>query len=280
MKIKRKIAKLSCLVINNMSIHSGQDIFVYQDRKKSVKDLRKLREYFWHEYAESMGLDTERDYDLLRYFRCDGNSLIINPYVEKHRDSHNDQIDHWDNTLSVNAQLPISTEMWSCSSFRGILEKLGYQRDTHTTASVSLMIYSRKCIGDYCQSVVNTKDVCRSLRDRGNPIIDCVMTGLSNVSSEANYRSLFDDVHCFRLLSDSQFQLKNKVRPAIEKKEKKRTVHPPQYKGLLCERVAAYDKLVRLFRCILYLFVEPTFEFHSLTFQCFSILSEASFYLH
>ena len=242
-KLKRKVAKLSCLVINHISIHSGLDIFTYDEAKKSVKDLRKLREYFWHEYAKTMGLDIDKDSKLLEHFRCDGNSLIINPYVEKHKDTHNDQSEQWDNTLSINAQLPITPEMWSCSSFSAILNKLGYSKSNPKLVSVSLMIYSRKCIGDYCQSVVKTKDVCRLLRERGNPIVDVVMEGLSNVSSPTNYRSQFDNVDCFKMLSDTQFELEDKVR-FLGNKKKKRTVYSPQYRGLLSERVAAYDKLV------------------------------------
>lgn len=243
-KIKRKIAKLSALVINQMSIHSGQEIFTYDERKRLVKDLTSLRESFWHEYAESMGLNLETDLGLLQYFRCDGNSLIINPFVEKHKDSQNDQVDYWDNTLSVNAQLPISSEMWSCPSFGGILQKLGYKKGSHQSVSVSLMIYSRKCVGDYCQSIVNTKAVCRSLRDRGNPIVDCITQGLANVSSDTNYRSLFDDDDCFELLNSSKFRLKSKVRTITDGKDSRRAVHTPQFKGFLSERVAAYDKLV------------------------------------
>ena len=249
-KIKRRIAKLSILVINHMTIHSGYEIFTYDERNKFLKDLRSLRESFWHKYAESMGLNLQSDSDILHYFRCDGNSLIINPCVEKHRDFHNDQIDYWDNTLSVNAQLPISSEMWSCPSFGAILHKLGYRRGSQETVSVSLMIYSRKCVGDYCQSVVNTKAVCRTLRDRGNPIVDSVIQGLENVSSETNYRSLFDDVDCFNQLSDSKFQLQTKLRNISDGKQSTRMVHPPQYKGFLSQRVAAYDKLVSA-SCIL-----------------------------
>ena len=242
-KTKRRIAKLSCLVISQMSNYCSDGLFTYDKATKLGKELTKLRQSFWDDYAKSLGMIKDSDEEVLKHFRCDGNSLIINPYVHRHKDGQNDTFGQWDNTLSINARLPITEEMWCCSCFKGILNKLGYTKGVQNTISVSMMIYSRKCVGDYCQSMVKTKEVCRDLRNRGNPIIDPIMKGLNDVSSPANYRSLFDDADCFKYLSDTAFKLKDKVR-FQESPKRMRVVHTPQYKGTLCERVAAYDKLV------------------------------------
>ena len=219
-KTKRRIAKLSCLVISQMSNYCSDGLFTYDQGTKFGKELNKLRQSFWDEYSNSLGMTKESDHDVLKHFCCDGNSLIINPYVHRHKDSQNDSFGQWDNTLSINARLPVTEEMWCCSCFKGILNKLGYTKGVQNTISVSMMIYSRKCVGDYCQSMVKTKEVCRDLRNRGNPIIDPIMKGLNDVSSPANYRSLFDDVDCFKYLSETAFKLKDKVRFQESSKKK------------------------------------------------------------
>ncbi len=242
-KTKKRIAKLSCLVISQMSNYCSDGLFTYDTTTNFGKELKKLRQSFWDEYAKSLGMSQDSDAELLKHFRCNGNSLIINPYVHRHKDGQNDTFGQWDNTLSINARLPITEEMWCCSSFKRILNKLGYTKGVQDSISVSMMIYSRKCVGDYCQSMVKTKEVCRVLRNKGNPIIDVIMKGLNDVSSEANYRSLFDDPDCFKCLTDTASKLKDKERFQQPSRKIVR-VHPPQYKGRLSERVAAYDKLV------------------------------------
>ena len=110
------------------------------------------------------------------------------------------------------------------------------------------MIYSRKCIGHYCQSIYNTENASKSLRKRRNLIINPIMKGLHDVDSEANYCSFFDDIDTFKNLDASSQRLACMVR--LKKKEGKhskgvhKVAYPPQYKGVFMDVVAAYDKLV------------------------------------
>ena len=250
---KRRIGKLSCCVISHLSNHCGQHLFTYDSTIKTEKGLSDLRKEFWHGYAKSLGFDVESDASLLEHFRCDGNSLIINPYVNPHKDSNNDTFDAWDNTLSVNGHFPITDEMWDCSTFWQILRKLGYSKHLHTNVSVSLMIYSRKCVGDFCRSVIETNHTCKLLRERGNQMIDVVMKGLNDVGSPANYRNLFDDVDALKVLSTMSRKLEDTIRISQRSSRggiKKHKSYPPQFKGVLAETVAAYDKLVSHPFCI------------------------------
>ena len=245
---KLRIAKLSCLVISKMSELCGHDLFTYPSNIKFSKALSDLRSSFAIEYATSLGLTSNATQDIIDHFRCDGNSMVINPYVHRHRDSNNDTVDHWDNTLSINGRFPITKQMWSCPSFKKILNKLGYHQGEQTLVSVSLMIYSRKCIGDYCRSVIETKNACKLLRDRGNPIIDPIMKGLQDVGAKTNYRSMFDDDNAFDILTNDARRLSDTVRVTKRDPRTKKILsqksYPPQYSGLFAEVVAAYDKLV------------------------------------
>ena len=98
---------------------------MYDETTKYGKELNKLCQSFWDEYANSLGMTKDLDGELLKHFCCDGNLLIINPYVHRHKDGQNDTFGQWDNTLSINARLPLTEEMWCCSCFKGILNKLG-----------------------------------------------------------------------------------------------------------------------------------------------------------
>ena len=110
------------------------------------------------------------------------------------------------------------------------------------------MIYSRKCVGDFCQSMYNTENASKSLRKWRNLIIDPIMKGLHDVDSEANYRSFFDDVDTFKSLDASSRRLADTVRSKKKEGKRSKGVHkvayPPQYKGVFTDVVAAYNKLV------------------------------------
>ena len=121
-----RIAKLSCHVIQRISDITGSLVFTYDTTKKSHKRLSQLRSVFHSKYAELLGITKAKDPIFFDHFQCDRHSIIVNPFVSRHKDTNNDNFENWDNTLSVNACLPITKDMWDCYNFKKILKKLGY----------------------------------------------------------------------------------------------------------------------------------------------------------
>ena len=185
---KQVIGNLVMDIIETM----GNDALYYPSKDQASLERNLLRLKF----AEALGLDT-CDNRVNKFFRTEGISFVMNILVSPHHDSLNasKSLDH---TLSLNTSISINQDNHSLID---VLSKLGVLVDRNKdrlTLSLSIMIYSRRCLDNYeslrrriSTARMSSKHPKRDCID--NKLLSCLLPILQDVDSKLNFNRFFDN---------------------------------------------------------------------------------------
>jgi len=209
----------------------------------ATDDAGTERRHMHKEFAKSMNM--VEDDDLFDWFRAEGFSLVLNELVCWHADSSNDTSPGFDETLSVNTSVPVTQEMLDHPSFKHIMGNLGKGK-VGGSLSISLMVYSRKCVGDYIKKRRTILELVQN-PSASNKFIAPILSALERVQSVVNYGQIWDNAEVHRSMATDLI-----AKPLTEYKTRKLPTGgnigykaPRQYNGKFQKIRASFDKMVR-----------------------------------
>ena len=135
-------------------------------------------------FAKSLGVETEF---LKSNHFIDGFSIITNDFLHAHKDVQND-CGQRDSTYSLNVTMDVTQGMIDNPNFKKVLKELG-RCSLGNQITVSLMLYSRKCVGNHQQLHNNINLISQ---DNTNPLVPLIVKALLQVDSTSNYNRLWD----------------------------------------------------------------------------------------
>ena len=246
--IRRRIAKLIC---NSVKLFNIDDVENNQ-YAETDDDIRcgRIRYNMRKEFWEQLGMsDSPDDMELFPFFLSEGFSLISEFLIAFHKDVLNDPSPSHSITYSLKASIVLTPEMMLPENpISKLANALGLS--VGDILPISLMIYPRKPVSDYC---VKQSKIAKCLRgdvegDIG-PLVQKVTVGVMNVLQEdRNYSAKWDkSKHMFQKLKMSSERFKafdQKDYGTVKKGDQRRFQNiPAQYKGSFSRHLPSYDKM-------------------------------------
>ena len=189
---RNKIVDLVCHLIKTFSpcgIHPTP--FYHSDPK-----IKAMREDLARRFLQKLGETTSKNDE--PFFLPEGIAFIFNNFVPFHVDQMNDTSAGMNETLAINCQCVIGYELSGIPSIKKAMNT--FHLNVGDPLSFSMVIYSRKVVGDYVKKQLRITAITESLetKDKAN-LPDCwwllkpLLKAIENVESEANTNALWDD---------------------------------------------------------------------------------------
>ena len=247
--IRRDIATLVCDV---MKLFDLSEEFPESREDKENESVRLgMRRDLW----EYMGMGDE-DEHLFEFFLIEGFSFISEGLIKFHMDSGNDVRDGFRNTYSLKTKILITPKIAKCSAMKPFMKALDLV--TGNYLPLSLMLYSKKMVGDYAHKMNLVKSYLKhSIPHSSSKLTAAMLEKIMDVDAPENYRNLWDKKSAgFEHLCENMRapQASEKCGP---RKIDGRIIAPPedyiptQFEGSLTSLKPAFDKSVSgsLSRC-------------------------------
>jgi hypothetical protein len=223
---RNKIIDLVCHVIRVMSpSRIRPHPFFHSD-----PNILKMREELALKFLKSLGT-TSQYYDE-RSFRAEGISFIFNNYVPFHLDTMNDTAVGMNETLAINCQCVIGHELAGIPSVKKAMSLFHLQ--VGDPLSFSMVLYSRKVVGDYVKKQLRIQAIKESRREDDHPnlpecwwLLKPLLLAIERIDSEVNTNAVWDD-----------FTILNKYIEDVRCEPKS-----PQYKQGYISLQAGFDKM-------------------------------------
>jgi hypothetical protein len=246
--IRRRIAKLICNSVKLFNINDSESN-QYTETDDDIRCGRiryNMRKEFWQQLGMT---DSPEDLELFPFFLSEGFSLISEFLIAFHKDVLNDSSPSHSMTYSLKASILLTPEMMLPDNpISNLSTALGLSAGD--VLPISLMIYSRKSVSDYC---VKQSKISKCLRgdvegDIGL-LVQKVTVGVMNVLQEdRNYSAKWDNSkHMFQKLKMSSERFKafdQKEYGTIKNGDLRRFQNiPSQYQGKFSQHLPSYDKM-------------------------------------
>jgi hypothetical protein len=187
---KKHLIQLGTLiwrVVNYMVLEDKEKL---KGRKDTLGE--RMRRKMQRSFCEQLGIENLMSCDKQPSTFIEGFSLIINEKVNPHWDHQNDHGQR-DVTYSVNCTMAVTEDMYNCSVFGKLVQK--FNKKVGDPITVSLMMYSRKCLGYYESLYNNVEGV---MMNTDNPILPTLIESFMRVDCETNYSRLWDDPDVYK----------------------------------------------------------------------------------
>jgi hypothetical protein len=189
---KDMIVELVCYVINMFSPYGIHPTPFYH----SDPNIRKMRDDFALQFLQAVGRASSRVNE--KCFLAEGVAFVFNNFVPFHVDQQNDTSHGMNETLAINCLCRISTELSSIPSIRKAMNL--FHLNVGDPLSFSLVLYSRKVIGDFIKKQLKLQSILNaSNEDSNNNLPDCwwllkpLIEAFQKVDSEVNSNAIWDD---------------------------------------------------------------------------------------
>ena len=244
--IRRRIAKLICNSVKLFNIVDNKQYAETDDDILCGRIRYNMRKEFWDQLGMS---DSPEDMELFPFFLSEGFSLISEFLIAFHKDVLNDPSPSHSTTYSLKASILLTPEMMLPDNpVSKLATALGLS--IGDILPISLMIYPRKSVGDYC---LKQSKIAQCLRgdvagDIG-PLVQKVTVGVMNVLQEdRNYSAKWDrSKYMFQKLKRSSERFKafdQKEYGSVAKGDQRRYQQiPSQYNGSFARHLPSYDKM-------------------------------------
>ena len=246
--IRRRIAILICNSVKLFNINDAE-CNQYAETDDDIRCGRiryKMRKEFWHQLGMS---DNPEDLELFPFFLSEGFSLISEFLIAFHKDVLNDPTPSHSMTYSLKASIILTPEMMSPGNpISKLATALGLCAGD--VLPISLMIYARKAVSDYCVKQSKISECLRGdVEGDIGLLVQKVTVGVMNVLEEdRNYSAKWDkSKHMFQKLrmSSERFQaFDQKDYGTIKNGDQRRFQNiPSQYNGKFSRHLPSYDKM-------------------------------------
>ena len=225
--IKKRIAILVCKTIELFGEPpdlKGEDHYCTSERES-------MRVKFW------ISLGMEVDDPNYKFFQIEGFSFISEFMINFHCDTSNDSAPMSDLTYSIKSSVLITASLAAIPTVKVMMKRFGLKIGQQLP--VSLMLYRRKCVIDYCRKYskrmsygTEDPDVCHP----SNLVTKAVLDALHDIEAPTHYSSLWDKDVCWEELIAA---LGNATALVAE------NGILPQCKARCHTTVPSYDKMVR-----------------------------------
>ena len=207
-------------VINDMVLEDNEQL---KGKRETLG--QRMRRKMQRKFCEQLGIGNSISWDKETSTFIEGFSLIINENVNPHWDHQNDHGSN-DVTYSVNCTMAVTEDMYKCLVFGKFVQK--FNKKVGDPITVSLMMYSRKCLG-YYESLYDNVEGMKTNTD--NPLLPTLIDSFMRVDCETNYSRLWDDPDVY----------KNGLKWSCPSQNK----HPyAPFANEYSENVATFDKMV------------------------------------
>lgn len=194
--------------------------------------IRQMRADFATEFLESLGSKKAKNERVDSFFLAEGVSFIFNNFVSFHTDTMNDPATGMNDTLSINCSCIISSDMASFASVKKAMKM--FHLNVGDPLSFSVMVYSRKCIGDHIKKQLKIQTLLYPEKVASKAslpdlywLISPLLKAIHRVDSDFNTNAVWDD-----------HSVINHYMSNI-----KRDPSNTQYQGDYIELVAGFDKM-------------------------------------
>ena len=232
--IKKRIAILVCKTIELFGVPpelQGEDTHCTSERES-------MRLKFW------ISLGMERNDPNYKFFQIEGFSFISEFMINFHCDTSNDSAPSSDLTYSLKSSVLITASLAAIPTVKVMMKRFGLE--TGQQLPVSLMLYRRKCVIDYCTRYSKRMSYgtdAPDVRHPSNLVTKAVLDALHDIEAPTNYSSLWDHDDCWeKLITEIENATAHVVENGIL----------PQCRARCHTTVPSYDKMVRklMLKCI------------------------------
>ena len=133
-----------------------------------------------------------------RYFRAEGIHFVFTNFVPFHVDTNNDTVAGMNETLAINCQCIIGHELAAWPSVKKAMTL--FKLDVGDPLSFSMVLYSRKVIGDFVKKYRKTNLVKDAVSNNDRLklpeswwLIKPLLKEIEKVDSERNSNKIWDD---------------------------------------------------------------------------------------
>jgi hypothetical protein len=186
------IVDLVCYVINMYSPYGNHPTPYYH----SYPTIRRIRDDFAGKFLRAVGRTSKRVDD--NFFLAEGLAFIFNNFVPFHMDQMNDTTVGMNATLAINCQCTITKEISSMPSVTKAMSL--FHLKIGDPLSFSIVIYSRKVIGDFVKRNLKIQSILNASReDSINNLPNCwwilkpLINAFQKIDSDTNSNALWDD---------------------------------------------------------------------------------------
>ena len=166
----------------------------------SDPNIMEMRGQLARQFLQKLGMTSHVDDE--KYFRPEGIALIFNNYVPFHVDSMNDTPAGMNDTFAMNCQCIIGHELAGFPSIKKAMSI--FKLDVGDPLSFSIVLYSRKVVGDYVKKQLRINAIKEALsKDDKHNLPECwwllrpIIHAIERVHSDENTNAIWDDPTLF-----------------------------------------------------------------------------------
>jgi len=197
--IKQRMARLIAGTIKLMhenGEHPGlPNIF---NSSEGDQERSRMNLEFW------VSLGMKVDDPLYMYFDIEGFSFISEYFVCFHKDTQNDKGVKHDDTMSLKTKVLITHELSQVKRIASLM--IRYSLKIGDYLPISLMIYSRKCVGDYCKKYGKMRSLYTDnpfTEHTSQKLTVAILNAIHDTESVQNYSKLWDNENLLKELMES-----------------------------------------------------------------------------
>ena len=161
--------------------------------------IREMRKELALTFLNSLGISSNEINQ--KFFLAEGIGFVFNNFVPFHLDGMNDTASGMNETLAINCQCLINTELSGIPSVKKAMSF--FNLSVGDPLSFSMVLYSRKVVGEYVKKQLKLKSITDCPDPANNPKLpDCwwllkpLLGKIQEVDSDANTNAIWDNHSC------------------------------------------------------------------------------------